>query len=95
MEHVLIAHILPPSGPGAEPRVQTLEEHSRHVAELCADACRPFGLENTGRLMGWLHDVGKAVLLPKSITFHFLYGNIYIWLLLDYPYLQKHYSFQN
>ena len=60
MEHVLIAHILPPSGPGAEPRVQTLEEHSRHVAELCADACRPFGLENTGRLMGWLHDAGKA-----------------------------------
>ena len=40
--------------------MQTLEEHSRHVAELCADACRPFGLENTGRLMGWLHDAGKA-----------------------------------
>ena len=60
MDHLLIAHILPPAEAGAGPRVQTLEEHSRHVAELCADTCRPFGLENTGRLMGWLHDVGKA-----------------------------------
>lgn len=60
MDHLLIAHTLPPAEAGAEPRVQTLEEHSRHVAKLCADACRPFGLENTGRLMGWLHDSGKA-----------------------------------
>ena len=70
MEHVLIAHILPPSGPGAKPRVQTLEEHSRHVAELCADACRPFGLENTGRLMGWLHDAGKAAPEAQDHLWH-------------------------
>ena len=70
MEYVLIAHILPPSGPGAKPRVQTLEEHSRHVAELCADACRPFGLENTGRLMGWLHDAGKAAPEAQDHLWH-------------------------
>lgn len=60
MDHLLIAHTLPPAEAGAGPRVQTLGEHSRHVAKLCADACRPFGLENTSRLMGWLHDSGKA-----------------------------------
>lgn len=55
----LIAHkITPPDG--GPPRTQTLEEHSRNVAQHCAALCRPFGLEKMGELTGWLHDVGKA-----------------------------------
>ena len=41
-------------------RIQTLQQHSRAVAQLCADACRPIGLERLGYLTGLLHDVGKA-----------------------------------
>lgn len=39
---------------------QTLREHSRHVAEMCAKACRGIGIENLGYLTGLLHDSGKA-----------------------------------
>ena len=41
-------------------RIQTLQQHSRAVAQLCADACRPIRLEKLGYLTGLLHDVGKA-----------------------------------
>ena len=39
---------------------QTLQEHSRNVAELCGATCRQIGLEKMGLLIGWLHDMGKA-----------------------------------
>ena len=39
---------------------RTLREHSRHVAEMCAKACRSIGIENLGYLTGLLHDSGKA-----------------------------------
>lgn len=41
-------------------KTQSLKQHSENVAEYCARACQPLGLENLGRLTGWLHDVGKA-----------------------------------
>ena len=41
-------------------RIQSLEEHCRNVAELCAASCRPLGLESLGRVTGLLHDMGKT-----------------------------------
>ena len=41
-------------------KIQSLKQHSENVAEYCARACQPLGLENLGRLTGWLHDVGKS-----------------------------------
>lgn len=41
-------------------KVQSLKQHSENVAEYCARACQPLGLENLGRLTGWLHDAGKS-----------------------------------
>lgn len=46
---------------------QTLREHSRHVAEMCAKACRSIGIENLGYLTGLLHDSGKASEKFRSI----------------------------
>ena len=56
----LIAHILDQADDNASPYIQTLREHSENVAMHCAAICRPFGLENLGRLTGYLHDMGKA-----------------------------------
>ena len=39
---------------------QTLEEHSRNVAELAAQFAAPFGSSEAARLLGWVHDLGKA-----------------------------------
>lgn len=39
---------------------QTLEEHSRNVAELAAKFAAPFGCAETARLLGLVHDLGKA-----------------------------------
>ena len=52
---MLIAHTRDEGG--AE---QTLAEHSRNVAALCAEACAGVGLEKLGYLTGLLHDMGKA-----------------------------------
>ena len=41
-------------------KIQSLKQHSENVAEYCARACQPLGLENLGRLTGWLHDAGKS-----------------------------------
>ena len=41
-------------------RRQTLREHSRNVADFCGDACRDLGLFALGKLVGLLHDMGKA-----------------------------------
>lgn len=60
MKEPLIAHIDTAPDGSTPPRMQSLEEHSRNVARLCAATCRPFGLEKLGELTGWLHDQGKA-----------------------------------
>lgn len=39
---------------------QTLEDHSNGTAELAAKFAGAFGCENYGRLIGLLHDIGKA-----------------------------------
>ena len=39
---------------------QTLEEHSRNVAKLAAQFAAPFGSSEAARLLGWVHDLGKA-----------------------------------
>ena len=59
MKTHLIAHISSPGG-SQPPRIQTLAEHSRNAARLCAALCRPLGLEKLGELTGWLHDMGKS-----------------------------------
>ena len=41
-------------------KIQSLKQHSENVAEYCARVCQPLGLENLGRLTGWLHDAGKS-----------------------------------
>lgn len=43
-----------------EKRGQSLLEHSRNVAGLMEENCRRIGLSQTGRLIGLLHDAGKA-----------------------------------
>lgn len=39
---------------------QTLEEHSHNVANLAAQFAAPFGCAETARLLGLVHDLGKA-----------------------------------
>ena len=49
----LVAHVQrPPDGPE---RRQTLQAHSHNVAQLCAQACRPLGLEKLGLLLSLIH----------------------------------------
>lgn len=43
----------------ADGRRQTVEEHCRNTAELCAGYMAQFGLESLGRLAGLAHDIGK------------------------------------
>lgn len=52
---VLLAHIDPISH-----REQTLVAHSGNVADFCEQFCEKIGLENLGRIVGLLHDSGKA-----------------------------------
>ncbi|MBR4346767.1 MAG: CRISPR-associated helicase Cas3' [Oscillospiraceae bacterium] len=40
-------------------REQSVHEHCRNTAELCAGYCKIVGAENIGRLAGLLHDAGK------------------------------------
>lgn len=40
-------------------REQSVREHCRNTAELCAGYCKLFGAENIGILSGLLHDAGK------------------------------------
>ena len=44
----------------ADDRVQTVAEHLRGTAELCARFAKAFGAEEQGRLIGLAHDVGKC-----------------------------------
>ncbi len=66
MKKYLAAHIIHQPDCSKPFRVQTLKEHSRNVAQLCAALCRPFGLEKLGELIGWLHDPGKAADLVQE-----------------------------
>ncbi|MBO6308168.1 MAG: CRISPR-associated helicase Cas3' [Oribacterium sp.] len=40
-------------------REQSVQEHCRNTADLCAGYCKIVGAENIGRLAGLLHDAGK------------------------------------
>lgn len=40
-------------------RLQTVDEHLRGCAKLCADFASAFGAEKHGRLAGMMHDIGK------------------------------------
>ena len=51
------AHSLPGR---PESEWQTLEKHSRNVAELAAQFAAPFGSSETARLLWLVHDMGKA-----------------------------------
>ena len=51
----MIAHLRKTDG-----EAQPLAQHCRAVSELCACIVRQLGLEQTARLIGLLHDMGKA-----------------------------------
>ena len=51
------AHSLPGM---QEEKWQTLEEHSCNVAKLAAEFAESFGCAETARLLGLVHDIGKA-----------------------------------
>lgn len=53
------AHITQANGNDKEQRVQSLETHSTHVAELAALFAAEFGCGDIARIMGLLHDKGK------------------------------------
>lgn len=53
------AHITPQNENGIKYRVQSLETHSTHVAELAAQFAAEFGCSGVARIMGLLHDKGK------------------------------------
>ena len=55
--NTLYAHSLPGR---PESEWQTLEDHSRNVAKLAAEFAAPFGSSEAARLLGWVHDLGKA-----------------------------------
>lgn len=55
----LYAHITQANGNDKEQRVQSLEAHSTHVAELAAQFAAEFGCGDIARIMGLLHDKGK------------------------------------
>lgn len=52
---ILLAHIDPNSH-----CTQTLAAHSENAANLCGEFCEKIGLKSLGRLVGLLHDSGKA-----------------------------------
>ena len=53
------AHITQANGNDKEQRVQSLEVHSTHVAELAAQFAAEFGCGDIARIIGLLHDKGK------------------------------------
>lgn len=53
------AHITQANGNDKEQRVQSLEAHSTHVAELAALFASEFGCGDIAHVMGLLHDKGK------------------------------------
>ncbi len=65
MERKLAGHVLRDDA-GHIIKVQTLTDHCRAVAEYCAAACKPLGLENTGYLTGLLHDTGKCARIVQD-----------------------------
>ncbi|MGN1360241.1 MAG: CRISPR-associated helicase Cas3' [Kiritimatiellia bacterium] len=54
---ILLAHSSPNSSSGAG---QSLQEHSRNTARLCAEFAAAFGAPRIGELIGAVHDLGKA-----------------------------------
>lgn len=55
----LYAHITQSQDNGIGHRVQSLESHSTHVAELAVQFAAEFGFDDIARIMGLLHDKGK------------------------------------
>lgn len=53
--YAMIAHIRK-----SDQQTQSLSAHCRNVCALCAQSARQLGLEATARLIGLLHDMGKA-----------------------------------
>lgn len=39
--------------------IQSVKEHNENVSNLCAEYCKKIGFENTGKILGLLHDIGK------------------------------------
>ena len=55
----LFAHISQAESSNVEQRTQSLEAHSRNVAELASQFAAEFGCGDIARVMGLLHDKGK------------------------------------
>ena len=57
MQRILAGHT---HGGPQKNEIQPLIEHCRIVGDLCGNHCKVLGLFHVGRLIGWLHDVGKS-----------------------------------
>lgn len=52
---------------------QSVKEHIENVSQLCSEFCKKISLENTGKLIGLLHDMGKETeAFKKYILYCFL-----------------------
>ena len=48
-------------------KIQSLKQHSENVAEYCARACQPLGLENLGRLQAGSMTLENLISTCKNI----------------------------
>ena len=83
---VLFAHIDQKTG-----RRQTLASHSENVAEFCAGFCGKIGLKSLGKLIGLLHDGGKAT---REFQIYLKSGEISLHGKIPHSYCGARYSWQ-